>query len=83
MGRAGGEGLIGRVGLRERIGGIVTDEGVNVAIHTLDLVQAGLGGVARGDFASGEFGRQFGNGELVQHEHSAVCNWATALEESG
>jgi hypothetical protein len=45
----------------------VADEGVNLAVHALDLAEARLHGVARGNFAAREPGGEFGNGELVQH----------------
>jgi len=45
----------------------VTDEGVDLFIHAADLVEARLDGFARGDFAFGQFGGQFGNGQLVEH----------------
>ena len=49
---AGGNGLVRRVGLRERVGGVVADEGVDFAVHARDLVEARLHDFARGDFAS-------------------------------
>ena len=48
-------------------GGIEADEGMDAAVHARDLVEAGLGGLARGDFAAGQLGREFGERELVQH----------------
>jgi acyl CoA:acetate/3-ketoacid CoA transferase alpha subunit len=40
MRRAGGQGLVGGVGLRQGIGGVVTEEGVKAAIDALNLFQA-------------------------------------------
>ena len=45
--------LIGGIGLGQGVGGIVADEGVDVAVHFLDLIEAGLHGFAGGNFARG------------------------------
>ena len=63
-----GQLFVGCVGLRQRVRGIVTEKRFDFAIHALDLVEAGLHGFARGTFAFGEFGGEFGNGELIEHE---------------
>ena len=89
---AAGDGLVGGVGLGQGVGGIVTDEGMDPAIDALDLVQAGLHGLARGNLAAAEFGGQFRNGQLVQHGaavHSTIFGtmksplaWAGALRRA-
>ena len=51
MGSATGESLVGGIGLREGVGGIVADEGLDAAVQPVDLIQAGLGEL-RGQLAS-------------------------------
>ena len=70
VGGSGGEGSVGGIGLRQSIGGVVAEEGVDLAVHALDLVEAGLGGFAGGDFAPRELRGQFGDGQLVQHRQA-------------
>ena len=65
--RAAGDGLVRGVGLGQRIRGVVADEGVELAVHALDLVEAGLRGFARRNFAPRQLGREFGNGQLIEH----------------
>ena len=67
---APGQGGIGGVGLGQGVGRVVTDEGVEVFVHPPDLLQARLGGRARRRLAGGEFRGQFGNRQLIQHDHS-------------
>ena len=62
-----GKQFVRRVRLRQRVGRIVTDEGVDFAVHARNLVEACLRGLARGNFALGELRGKFRNGELVQH----------------
>ena len=59
--------MIGGIGLRKRVCGVVAEKGVNAAIDAGNLIEAGLRGLARGGFAPGEFGGEFRNGEMVEH----------------
>ena len=45
----------------------MADKGVELFVHTADVIEARLDGFARGDFAFGELRSQLGNGELVEH----------------
>ena len=65
----GREGAVGGIGLGQGIGRVMADESMDATVHAGDLVQAGLGGFAGGDFAAAELGREFGDGELVEVEH--------------
>ena len=71
MGRAAGKSAVGFVGLGQCVGGVETDERADLAVYALDSVEAGLGDITRRDLALGQFRRQFGNGELVEHDKSA------------
>ena len=64
---ATGDQLIHGICLGERVGGVVTEKGVNLSVHAGDLVEARLHRFPRGDFAAGQLGGEFGDGELVQH----------------
>jgi hypothetical protein len=66
--RSGGNRLVGGIGLRHRVRGVMADEGVNFSVHPGDLVEARLHDFARRDFAAGQPGDEFGNGELVEHQ---------------
>ena len=61
----GGERPIHGIGLGQRIRRVATEEGMDLPIHPLDAIQAGLDGFAGGDIAPDDSGGEFGNGELM------------------
>ena len=67
MSDAGSDGFVRGIRLGERVGGVMTEEGFDVRIDAADLVEAGLHGLARGNFALGEAAGEFVDGELVKH----------------
>jgi hypothetical protein len=65
MVHATGNCLVSGIGLRQRVRRIVADKSVDFSVHARNLVEARLHGLARGNFALGEFRGEFGNGELI------------------
>jgi hypothetical protein len=63
----GGYGLIRGIRLRERSGGVMAEECMNLPVHALDLIKARLRDGARRNFAFRQVCREFGNRELVEH----------------
>ncbi len=61
------ERFVRRISLGQSVCCIVTDERSNLAVHSLDVVEAGLSSLARGNLAFGQLRRQFGNRQLVYH----------------
>ena len=58
---------IGSICLGKRIRRIVTNKGMDLTVNASNLVKAGLGSLAGGDFSVGEFPLESGDGELVEH----------------
>ncbi len=57
--------FVGGISLSKRVRRVVADERVNFSVHARNLVETGLRGFARGNFAPGEFRGEFGNGQLI------------------
>jgi hypothetical protein len=86
---AGGNGLVSGVRLRERIHAVVANEGVNLSVHTLDLIETRLRGGTRRNLALRELRREFRNvlpayigpfeGEVVGVLFFGVCGVAVLL----
>ena len=64
----GCEFTVSSIGLGEQVFRIPAQEGVDLILHFADLLEKGQDDLPRGDFASGEPGLEFGQGEMLEHD---------------
>jgi hypothetical protein len=84
--------LVGGLGLCQRIGRIVVQVGLDLPVHSTDLVEAGLSGFAGGHISLVDPVGEFRNGDSVKHRRCRMeqaigpvrkRKWAPTLKESG